>query len=99
MIAHTRKVQSTNKIFEIGGFEGKTCYQIAHDARCSGLWREGRDRNKNLIWRVNTKHKIYIQLMEMNNVNHKVRKNAKKKKSTTTGEQSAEEEKQCTNEE
>ena len=82
LIAHTSKVQSTRKIFEIGGFEGKTCFEIAHDPRCEGLWQKTRDRDDNTIWRVKQNHKIYRQLMDMNNVKHKERKNAKKKNST-----------------
>lgn len=71
LIAHTLPLVRRNAFFEImdGYFDKPTCWSIAHDKVCDGLWtvklqrviNNGRS-NKIDYWKVSRKHPVFGKL-------------------------------------
>ena len=76
LIAHCGPPKCERKIFSI--FEGKTCFQIAHEKKCSGLWSK-RKKNSVMSWEVKKNHPMYKKLMVAHGVEHRPRKKQQQK--------------------
>ena len=75
LIAHCTPQNCERKIFSMFD-EEMTCFQIAHQNKCKGLWCT-RKKNSVQVWEGNKKHPTYKRLMELHNVEHKPRKKKK----------------------